>query len=179
MKLQNILQGAYEIISSWSKKKLFKAFQVLRERYQELEQKICELKEENARLKRELAKIKIQEVNKKANQASSKQPEWEPKGAGNDGNGKKKGRGKKGRPGAGNKSKDVKPTKEVEASVESCDQCGRDLSKVDALESPNERIIEDIPALVTEPEIILVKQEKKYCDDCKKVTTARSELGLP
>ena len=32
---------------------------------------------------------------------------------------------------------------------------------------------------VEKPDIIKVEQEKKYCDDCKEVITAKSELALP
>ncbi|MCP4252580.1 MAG: hypothetical protein GY775_04060, partial [Candidatus Scalindua sp.] len=138
-----------------------------------------ELREENARLKEELKKQKIHETNKAANCPSSKQPEWEAKGVGNDGKGKKRRRGKKARKGAGNKRKDVKPNSTSKAQVEACDVCGKDLSKEEPLESVNERIIEDIPEATRETNIILVKQEKKYCDKCKRVVTAKSELALP
>ncbi|MCP4339865.1 MAG: transposase, partial [Desulfobulbaceae bacterium] len=132
-----------------------------------------------ARLKEELKKQKIHETNKAANCPSSKQPEWEAKGVGNDGKGKKRRRGRKARKGAGNKRKDVKPNSTSKAQVEACDVCGKDLSKEEPLESVNERIIEDIPEATRETNIILVKQEKKYCDKCKRVVTAKSELALP
>ncbi|MCP4625361.1 MAG: hypothetical protein GY850_17845, partial [bacterium] len=43
----------------------------------------------------------------------------------------------------------------------------------------NDRIIEDIPDPIEKPEIIKVVQEKKYCADCQKVITAKSESALP
>ncbi len=39
-------------------------------------------------------------------------------------------------------------------------------------------VIEDISE-VSEPEVIEVEQEKKYCSDCQQVVTAKSELALP
>jgi transposase len=57
--------------------------------------------------------------------------------------------------------------------------CGRDLSDQGCLESCNERIIEDIPAPPEETVVTQVRQEKKYCHDCKEVVTAKSDLALP
>ncbi|MCP5005880.1 MAG: hypothetical protein GY941_18375, partial [Planctomycetes bacterium] len=179
MDIKKIIITGFEIISTWPKKKLLKAIQILRDTYQDIERQNKELREENARLKEELKKQKIHETNKAANCPSSKQPEWEAKGVGNDGKGKNRRRGKKARKGAGNKRKDVKPNSTSKAQVEACDVCGKDLSKEEPLESVNERIIEDIPEATRETNIILVKQEKKYCDKCKRVVTAKSELALP
>lgn len=183
MDIAKILLATYEIISRWSKTKLLRAMQVLREGYQKLEEEKQELIKENTKLKEEIIKLKVKEVNKKTNQPSSKQPEWENKtGVGNDGKGKKKkkGRGKEGRKGAGNQHKGgLQPGREEVAQVERCDLCGKDMSKEEALETSNDRIIKDIPDLPCEPQVILVKQEKKYCHECKEVITARSELALP
>ncbi len=179
MDIKKIIITGFEIISTWPKKKLLKAIQILRDTYQDIERQNKQLREENARLKEELKKQKIHETNKAANCPSSKQPEWEAKGVGNDGKGKKRRRGRKARKGAGNKRKDVKPNSTSKAQVEACDVCGKDLSKEEPLESVNERIIEDIPEATRETDIILVKQEKKYCDKCKRVVTAKSELALP
>jgi hypothetical protein len=43
----------------------------------------------------------------------------------------------------------------------------------------HERLIEDISDPVEETEVVNIIQEKKYCDDCKKVITAKSDLALP
>lgn len=137
-----------------------------------------ELEEENKRLKAELEKLKIKAVNRDANKPSSKQPEWEPKGVGNDQNGKRRGRGKKKRKGSGNKRKPKEPTAKAKAKLVSCINCGKDLSSVEPLKNSNTRIIEDISE-VSEPEVIEVEQEKKYCSDCQQVVTAKSELALP
>lgn len=152
---------------------------LLRAQYLELVNKNNELEQENNRLKDELSKQKVQQVNKTANQPTSKQPEWELKGVGNDGQGKKKGRGKRGRKGAGNKAKDRPFTHHETARVENCDICGRDLSEPPPLQTENVRIIEDIPSLSVSTQVIEVRQEKKYCTHCGKVVTARTELALP
>jgi transposase len=181
MTIKEILSTAYTALSKLSKNKLLRALQGLREQYIELEKNINELKAENAKLKEALISQKIKSVNRNANKPSSKQPEWEEKGVGNDGKGKKKrkGRGKKPRKGAGNRPKDIKPNRTEKAKVDRCNLCGKDLSDQEPLESTNERIIVDIPDVVEKLEVIEIEQEKKYCDECKEVITAKSELGLP
>ncbi|MCD4736235.1 MAG: IS66 family transposase [Bacteroidales bacterium] len=47
------------------------------------------------------------------------------------------------------------------------------------VESTNTRIIEDIPQMPVGLNVIEVVQEKKYCPECQKVTTARTGLALP
>ena len=95
------------------KKALLSLLLLLKKRYLELEK-------ENLRLQAELDNYKLIQVNKSSNQPSSKQGEWEPKGVGNDGKDKKKGRGKKGRKGAGNRAKNCHPTRKETARVEFC-----------------------------------------------------------
>jgi len=181
MTIKEVLSASYIALSKLTKKKLLRALQSLREKYIELEKKINEVEAENAKLKEEVKSLKIKSVNKDANRPSSKQPEWEEKGVGNDGKGKKKGRGrgKAPRKGAGNRAKKKKPNRTEKATVEECYLCGKDLSEQQPLESTNDRIIEDIPDTVEKLEIISVKQEKKYCNDCKEVITAKSDLALP
>jgi len=181
MNIKDILTATYIALSKLSKSKLLKALQSLREKYVELENTITQLKSENAKLKEQLKSDKIKSVNKNANKPSSKQAEWEEKGVGNDGKGKKKGkgRGRKPRRGAGNRAKNAEPNRTEKATVDECSRCGKDLTDQPPLESSNERIIEDIPDPIEKPEVIKVVQEKKYCGDCQKVITARSELALP
>ncbi len=128
MNIKDILSATYIALSQLSKNKLLKALQSLREKYSELEDKITKLKEENEKLKDELKRGKIKSVNKNANKPSSKQAEWEEKGVGNDGKGKKKrkGRGKKPRKGAGNRAKNVEPDRTEKATVDECRLCGKD-----------------------------------------------------
>lgn len=178
MSLKSLLSYTLHYLKFFSKEKLLSAFVALREQYLSLTTKYNELEEEIKRLKAELSKNQIRAVNKTVNQPSSKQAEWELKGVGNDGQGKKKGRGKQGRKGAGNKAKTRTVTHHATAKVTVCDNCGNDLTEQPALKSENTRIIEDI-CLMPELQVIEVIQEKKYCSDCKKVVTASSDLALP
>jgi len=181
MTIKYILSRTYAALAKSPKNRLLEALQSLREKYIKLEEKNNELRAENKKLKEELKKQKIKSVNKNANKPSSKQPEWDKKGVGNDGKGKKKrkGRGKKPRKGAGNRPKNLEPDRTEKATVDRCSLCDKDLTDQDSLESCNERIVEDIPDIVEKPEVIKIEQEKKYCDDCKEVITAKSELALP
>ena len=181
MEIKELLNIADEMLAAWPKDRLLQALVCLREAYGALEKENEELRQEVAELKKKLGKDAIGKVNHKANQPSSKQPEWEEKGVGNDGKGKKKrkGRGNKPRKGAGNRRKTREPTRTETAEVEECSLCGRDLSDEKPLETTNDRIIEDIPDVPEETDIVLVQQEKKYCPDCQEVTTAKSELAMP
>jgi len=181
MKIKDILSVTYAAISKFSKSRLLRTIQLLREKCIQLSEKNGKLEAENKKLKEELKKQKIQSINKDANKPSSKRPEWDKKGVGNDGKEKKnrKGRGKKPRKGAGNRPKNLKPDRIEKATVDHCTLCGKDLSDQKPLETINSRIIEDIPDVVERPEVIKVEQEKKYCPDCKEVITAKSELALP
>jgi transposase len=187
MGLKDLIIETIQYISGWPKRKLVEAVLVLREKYLELDKKYLdlgkrnlELQAENDRLKKEIEDKKIKEVNATANRPSSKQPEWEEKGVGNDGKGKrKKGRGNEPRKGSGNKEKNLEPTKSVIAAVEQCDKCGKDLKAEKPLKSSNKRIIEDIPEPCVKTVVTEVILEKKFCDVCKSVVTARSELALP
>jgi len=181
MTVKDILFATYTNLSKFPKIKLLQSLLGLRDKYVELEKKYNELKTENTNLKKELIDQKVKSVNLNANKPSSKQPEWEAKGVGNDGKGKKKrrGRGKKPRKGAGNHPKNGKITRKEKATVDCCDLCDNDLQNQDPLKSYNKRIVEDIPDIVEALEVIEVELEKKYCPDCKNVVTAKSELALP
>lgn len=182
MNIRDILSATHTVLSKLSKNRLLRALQSLREKYIELEDKIKRVEEENQKLRKQITKRKIKSVNEHANKPSSKQPEWDEKGVGNDGKGKKKGkgRGKKSRKGAGNRPKNLLvPDRTEKATVDRCSLCGKDLTDEPPLESSNERIIEDIPDIIEKPEVIQIEQEKKYCNDCKEVITAKSELALP
>lgn len=180
MGLKDIIIETIQYIRSWPKRKLVEAVLILREKYLESEKKVLELQAEVDRLKKEIEDKKIKEINKEANKPSSKQPEWEEKGVGNDGKGKKKkGRGNEPRKGSGNKEKNLEPTKSEIAAVDQCDKCGKDLKAEKPLKSSNKRIIEDIPEACVKTVVTEVILEKKFCDDCKSVVTARSELALP
>jgi len=181
MKITDIISATYAILTKWSRSRLLRTIEILRDGYRELSEKCSDLEAENEKLKEELRKQKIKAVNRDANKPSSKQPEWDKKGVGNDGKGRKKGkgRGRKPRKGAGNRPKKLEPDRTEKATVDCCSLCGKDLSDQEPLETSNGRIIEDIPDVIERPEVIKVVQEKKYCPDCKEVITAKSELALP
>ena len=124
MSLKSLLSFTLHYLGFFSKEKLIASFVALREQYVELANKSDALKDKNQELEEEINRLKaadckrqIQSVNKTVNQPSSKQPEWELKGVGNDGQGKRKGRGKKGRKGAGNKAKEHTVTHHETAKV--------------------------------------------------------------
>ena len=179
MSIKSILIATYQTLLKWPKRRLIEALESLRIRYAELEAQVNKLKKENAKLKQQLEQEKIQATNKQVNKPSSKQAEWEKGGSKGKDKGKKKRKKRKPRKGAGNRPKNKEPNRTETAMVEKCDLCGKDLSDKAPLESCNERIIEDIPDLPEETVITLVKQEKKYCDECQEVITAKSDLALP
>ena len=103
---------------SMSKKKLIEVIDELRKSYLELVSENEALRGEVEGLKAAAQKAEVAKVNRQSNKPSSKQAEWEQKGVGNDGKGKRKKRGKKGRKGAGNKAKDKPTTRQERASVD-------------------------------------------------------------
>lgn len=186
MSINSIISTTMGFFLGQSKKKLVEIIEQLRKSYKSvfientaLKAEISELKLKIKEKESELIKSKIKAVNKQSNKPSSKQAEWEQKGVGNDGLDKKRKRGKKGRKGAGNQKKEKPMTKEEVAKVEKCDTCGKNLITSPVLPSSKTRIIEDIIDFPKEVEVISVLQEQKYCCNCQKVTTARTDLALP
>lgn len=184
MNIQAIVRAEYSFFVGLPNKKLIDIILSLREEYTKAQVYIKKLEAENAKLTEELKQHKIKGVNSAANKPSSKQAEWEHKGSGTDQNNEDKKKKKKKRPtkpraGAGNKAKPRTPDRTETAMVDHCDRCGKDLRDKEPLHSRNERIIEDIPDPVEETEVIKIIQEKKYCDSCKAVITAKSERALP
>jgi len=88
MSLKSVLTYTLQYLIGLSKLKLVQAIDVLRKQYFALESENRILKQELERYKVEEEKRKIKSVNLKSNQPTSKQPEWELKGVGNDGQGK-------------------------------------------------------------------------------------------
>lgn len=181
MKLEDILQADQSVFRDLPKSQLIDCIIELRAAYTKVQAQQQALSEENAKLREAIQQQSIKEVNSKANQPSSKQAEWEekPNGENPDKKKKKKKRARKPRAGAGNTAKNRQPDREEVATLDQCDLCGKDLSKKDALESSNERVIEDIPDPLETTEVVKVVQEKKYCDDCQQIITAKSDLALP
>ncbi len=141
------------------------------------DQEIQELKEELNHLKKDVESKGIQEVNKLANEPSSKKPEWD-----KDGNPKKKGKKQKkknggSRKGSGNKKKNLTPDEKNTTPLDTCPECGEDLEDRIVYESPS-RIIEDLPD--TQQAIVYQETtEKKWCPICQKIVSSKSEKGLP
>ena len=193
MSIKAILRAGYGLFLGLTKKKLIDIIMSLRDEYTEaqaqikqLKGDIIKLKGENTQLKEQLKQQQIKAVNHAANKPSSKQAEWEAKGnqteqhdADAAKNKKKKKRTRKPRAGAGNQAKHRKPDRTETATVDECDLCGKDLRDKQALASTNERLVEDIPDPEEKTEVIKIIQEKKYCDDCQHVVTAKSEQALP
>ena len=181
--------AGYSFFLGLTKKKLIDIILQLRAAYSKAQVQIKKLKAKNAKLQDENAKLndentklneelkqhKIKGVNRAANKPSSKQAEWEDKGGKQNQNKKDKNKKhtRKPRAGAGNQAKQHNPDRTETATVDQCDRCGKDLRDKPALASRNERIIEDIPDPVEKTDVTKIIQEKKYCDDCKQVITAR------
>lgn len=179
MNLKEIFTANFNMLFKWRKTKLLKALIELRDRYLQAQARISKLEKENIQLKEKIDQEKIKATNKQVNKPSSKKAEWEKGYPKNKDNKKPKRRNQKPRKGAGNRPKNLKPNHTATASVEKCDLCGKDLSAQPALESTNERIIEDIAAPPEETIVTQVAQQKKYCADCQEVITAKSDLALP
>ncbi len=182
MSIKTILVAGYSFFLGLTKKKLIEVILRLREAYtkaqaqiKKLKAKNAKLQDENAKLKDELKQHKIKGVNRTANKPSSKQAEWEDKGGKQNQNNKDKNKKhtRKPRAGAGNQAKQRDPDRTETATVDQCDRCVKELRDKPALASRNERIIEDITDPVEKTEVINIIQEKKYCDDCKQVITAK------
>ncbi len=184
------MRAGYSVFLGLPKKKLIAVIMRLRDEYttaqaqiDQLKGDLIELTGENAKLKEELNQQQIKAVNQAANKPSSKQAEWEAKGNQTDQhqegeNKKKKKRRRKPRAGAGNQAKHRKADRTKTATVDQCDQCGKDLRDKPALKSTNERIIEDIPDPAEETVVVKIIQEKKYCDDCQRLVGFRRDHAL-
>jgi transposase len=179
--IKAIIRAGYRFFLGLTKEKLIEIILSLREEYTKAQGQIKKLKDENVKLKEEIKQQKIKGVNSETNKPSSKKAEWEDKAGKTDqpNDDKTKKRTRKPRAGAGNEAKHRKPNRTETATLDQCDLCGKDLSDKQALNSRNERIIEDIPDPVEKTDVVKIIQEKKYCDDCKQVITAKSELALP
>ena len=176
MTLKSILSSTKKFFLNLTKAKVVELLVQLQKDYIKLEQ-------ENAELKAQLQKIKIEEVNKIANKPSSKHAEWEKVTPieKNSKNGKptKKSKKRKARKGSGNQTKNRQPDKIETEKVDTCDNCGKNLKNTRVLDSTNEHIVEDIPEPAETTEVIKIIKEKKYCNSCQQVTTAKSERVLP
>jgi transposase len=123
----------------------------------------------------ELAKLAKQEINRTTNQPSSKQPEFNKETG--EKKPRKRGKGRPGRKGAGNRAK---PEADVvtEVPLLNCPECGTDLSDQTVIET-NSRIVEDIAPTPEKTVVSEEIQERKWCSLCSKVVSSSSEAALP
>ena len=143
---------------------------------EKITQKDQEIKELKEKLKKVVDAQKTQEVKQKANEPSSKQPEWDKDGNPLSGKSKKKKTGGF-RKGSGKKRKNLTPTEENTTSLDSCPDCGEDLEDQPVLETRS-RIVEDIPEV---QEVLVSKEitERKWCPICYKIVSSQSDRALP
>jgi hypothetical protein len=181
MNIKTLLSTTYQTLTGWRKANLIKAVLELRDKYLQAKNRADQLEKENTELKKQLEQEKVKATNQQVNKPSSKKAEWEKGSQPGKGKGKKKRRKRNRRPrkGAGNRPKNLKPSREETVDVDKCALCGKDLKGQEPLESINERIIEDIVDPPEETVVTQIIQQKKYCTDCQAVTTAKSDLALP
>ncbi len=163
----------------------WEAEEITRIKLEEKDQQIAELKEQLIQLQNKIDKAKdeqtIKDINKTANEPSSKKPEWD-----KDGNPKpkkrckkkKKGKRKK-RTGCGNKEKsNVTPDTTHLTPLDCCPDCGNKLDEKEGKVGSG-RIVEDIPPPVEKTTVFKEVTEFKWCDQCKKMVSSTSERALP
>lgn len=139
------------------------------------EAEILSLQEKLGQRDAELAKLTKAVINKTVDQPSSKQAEFD-KETGS-GKKRKRGKGRPGRKGAGNRSK-VEPDVVIENPLTCCPQCQSDLTNQPVVETVS-RVVEDIPPVPEKTIISEEVQERKWCPGCREVVTSSSEAALP
>ncbi len=92
---------------------------------------------------------------------------------------KKRSRIKKSRKVAGNRAKLREPETIEKIEVEVCETCDESLKNKAPLMSTSEHIVEDILEPPEEAELVRIILEKKYCNTCQRVNTAKSKRALP
>lgn len=168
-----------EVLTKISKTAVIKLFLTLRDAFisviKEKDEEIRRLTEKVKNLEEKRDSKKQKEVNKTSNQPSSKKPEWD-----KDGNPKKKPKkNRKKRKGSGNKRKnDLIPDTTNHTCLDNCPLCGKDLRDQQVTEQTN-RIVEDIINTPTETVITEEVQERKWCSNCEKIVSSKTEKALP
>ena len=129
MNIKAVLTTTYKILSGWRKSNLVAAISDLRDKYLQLQDRVRQLEQENTKLKEQLEQEKIKATNKRVNQPSSKQAEWEKDGRPGKDKGKKKRKSRKRKPrkGAGNRPKNIASNRKETVPVDTCDLCGSTL----------------------------------------------------
>ena len=153
-----------------------------RTRLEEKDKQIAELNEQLAKLQGEIgeeeAAQKIKDINKHANQPTSKKPEWDkdgnPKPASKD---RKKKRRK--RTGCGNRKKSgLTPDETHFIPLASCPCCGNDLGDRKG-KADSGRLVEDTLPPAEKTTVFKEVTESKWCGQCKKMVSSTSEKALP
>jgi transposase len=120
----------------------------------------------------------LKDINKHANEPTSKKPEWD-----KDGNPKPKKRRKKNkrekRTGCGNVGKsDITPDEIHLTPLDCCPDCGNKLAEKEG-RADSGRIVEDIPPPAEKTTVFEEVTESKWCDQCKRMVSSSSERALP
>ncbi len=160
----------------------WEAEEITRLKLEEKDKQIAELKEQVILLKNKMDNEKneqtIKDINKHANEPSSKKPEWD-----KDGNPKpkkthkKSNRGK--RNGCGNVEKsNTIPDKTHLTPLDCCPDCGNKLDEKEG-RADSGRIVEDIPPPAETTMIFKEVIESKWCEQCKKMVSSTTERALP
>jgi len=182
MKAANLLNfSEHALLRASSNEKLIQMVLALRAELEfvkkESEIKLSDLQEKLAAKDAELEKLKKENINKTANQPSSKQPEFD-KNTGTDPKKKrKKRRGRSARKGAGNRAK-PKPDMIINNPLNECPTCQTDLINQPVVETTS-RIVEDISPIPEKTVISEEIQERKWCPTCDQVVSSVSEAALP
>ena len=116
----------------------------------------------------------IKDINKNANEPTSKKPEWD-----KDGNPKPKKRRKESkrekRTGCGNVGKSDTTADEIHlTSLACCPDCGNKMAEKEG-RADSGRIVEDIPPPANKTTVFKEVTESKWCDQCKKMVYSTSE----
>lgn len=139
------------------------------------EAEISSLREKVSLREAELSKLQKAAINRTVNQPSSKQPEFD-KETGNPKK-RKRGKGRPGRKGAGNRPK-AEPDVVNENPLTACPQCQTDLTDQPVVETVS-RVVEDISPVPEKTIVSEEVQERKWCPGCREVVTSSSEAALP
>lgn len=147
----------------------------------EKDKRINELAEQLASLNQERDEQKNKEINRHVNEPSSKKPEWDkdgnpkPKAKKN----KKKKKKRKKRSGSGNVNKqDLEPDEVNHIALDSCPDCGTDLSDREGREKSG-RIVEDIAPPQDKTTLSKEIEQSKWCPSCKRMVSSKTQKALP
>lgn len=184
MPLSSILELSRQALEKITKRGIIAYFLKLRNAYVseigKKDEEIKRLSQKVKELQETIDKGKQKGINRTSNQPSSKKPEWD-----KDGNVKKKTDREKGqkkrkkRKGSGNKRKTkITPSITNHNHLDECPHCGEDLSDQPVTEETS-RIVEDIPDPPEETFICKEVQERKWCKNCNKIVTSKTENALP